>query len=74
MKQLLFILSLISGICLTANSQNGASVYVDEEGVMRWASSDEALANFGVNYTTPYAHAFRAHKRLGIPLEQAIDP
>jgi len=50
-----------------------SSVFVDEDGVMRWSESSAEVALFGVNYTTPFAHAFRAHKRLGVALEEAID-
>lgn len=49
------------------------STFVDPEGVLRWTATGAELAEFGVNYTTPFAHAFRAHQRLGIPLEAAID-
>lgn len=30
------------------------------------------MAFFGVNYTTPFAHAYRAHKALGVDIEKAI--
>lgn len=30
------------------------------------------MALFGVNYTTPFAHAYRAHQRVGVAHEQAI--
>jgi len=49
------------------------SAYVDEAGVMRWSDSRKEVALFGVNYTAPFAHAFRAHQRLGIPIDKAID-
>ena len=40
---------------------------------MRWSDSRKEVALFGVNYTAPFAHAFRAHQRLGIPIDKAID-
>jgi len=49
------------------------SAYVDSSGVLRWKGSGKEVALFGVNYTAPFAHAFRAHARLGIPIEKAID-
>jgi hypothetical protein len=49
------------------------AAFVDENGVLRWSASREEIALFGVNYTTPFAHAFRAHQRLGVSLEAAID-
>src|SRR5690606_25448918 len=47
-------------------------VYVDKEGVMRWTSNKKEAAFFGVNYTTPFAYAYRAHKALNVDLEEAI--
>ncbi|GAB2963727.1 hypothetical protein GCM10027048_36090 [Hymenobacter coalescens] len=49
-----------------------AGVYVDKAGVLRWAGSREEVALFGVNYTAPFAHAYRAHKVVGADPEQAI--
>ncbi|MCR5889553.1 cellulase family glycosylhydrolase [Hymenobacter sp. J193] len=48
-------------------------VYIDKGGVLRWQGSREEVALFGVNYTAPFAYSYRAHRRLGVPLEQAID-
>jgi Cellulase (glycosyl hydrolase family 5). len=45
---------------------------VDRNGVLRDASGKEA-AFFGVNYTLPFAHAFRMHKFLGVNPKEAID-
>ncbi|RSK29529.1 cellulase family glycosylhydrolase [Hymenobacter metallilatus] len=50
-----------------------ADVYVDGAGVLRWQGSKEEVALFGVNYTTPFAHSYRAHRRLGVSPEQGID-
>lgn len=47
-------------------------VYVDQEGVLRYSSNNKEAAFFGVNYTTPFAYAYRAHKVLGIDPEKAI--
>ncbi|MCF8259841.1 MAG: glycoside hydrolase family 5 protein [Melioribacteraceae bacterium] len=48
-------------------------VYVDDEGRMRW-SSDETEAYFwGVNYTVPFAHSFRAIKAKGFDHKEVID-
>ncbi len=57
----------------SAAADNQASTYVDSSGVMRWTASNAEVVQFGVNYTTPFAHAFRAHQRLGIPWAKAID-
>ncbi|MES2776438.1 MAG: cellulase family glycosylhydrolase [Bacteroidota bacterium] len=47
-------------------------VYVDKQGMLRYSKTNAEAAFFGVNYTTPFAHAFRAHKALGLDLEKAI--
>ncbi|MBL0740512.1 cellulase family glycosylhydrolase [Chryseolinea lacunae] len=49
------------------------TVYVDEQGVMRWGDSKKEVHGFGVNYTAPFAHAYRAAKTLNVDLEKAID-
>ncbi|MFI5129919.1 MAG: membrane or secreted protein, partial [Chitinophagales bacterium] len=47
-------------------------VYVDKQGVLRWTKGNAEASFFGVNYTTPFAHAYRAHKVLNADLEKAI--
>ena len=55
------------------NSKNSNSIiYVDKDGVLRWKSNHTEASFFGVNYTTPFAYAYRAHKALNIDLEKAI--
>jgi hypothetical protein len=51
---------------------DNAPVYIDKEGVMRWKATKAEASFFGVNYTTPFAYAYRAHKALNADLEQAI--
>ncbi len=51
----------------------GGGVYVDPSGVMRWERSDEEIRAFGVNYTVPFAHAYRSAQKLGVDPLQAID-
>src|SRR5258708_5030704 len=36
------------------------SVLVDGQGILRWADTGEEAAFFGVNYTPPFAYAYRA--------------
>lgn len=48
-------------------------VYVDDSGILRWETNDEEIEGFGVNYTTPFAHAYRSAKKLGVDPLQAID-
>ena len=46
---------------------------MDTNGVIRWKGTDDEVSLFGANYTTPFAYAYRAHKRLGLLLKKAID-
>ncbi|UOQ67823.1 cellulase family glycosylhydrolase [Hymenobacter volaticus] len=55
-----------------APRQPGGDVFVDKQGVLRWQKGKKEVALFGVNYTTPFAHAYRAHQKLGVSHEQAI--
>ncbi|MDP2059695.1 MAG: hypothetical protein Q8J97_08145, partial [Flavobacteriaceae bacterium] len=67
-----FALLLLSFVY--SQAQNPSSdVYVDSEGVMRWTKGKKEVQGFGVNYTTPFAHAYRTAKRKGIDLKKAID-
>ncbi len=54
-------------------SKNVPTVFVDREGVMRWSDSKAEASFYGVNYTVPFAHAFRALQAKGIDRKQAID-
>src|SRR5258705_2771972 len=59
---------------ITALSQNKSTdVYVDKNGVMRWPNTSEEVVGFGINYTVPFAHAYRATKILNVSPEKAID-
>ena len=59
---------------LFAQSQAGADlVYVDQKGVMRWRSNKTEVQGFGINYTVPFAHAYRTAKKLGVSHKEAID-
>ncbi len=55
------------------HAQEKPSATVDAHGVMRWSATGAEVALYGVNYTTPFAHSFRALQRLNIPWSQAID-
>lgn len=69
--KLLFLLLLSFN---NAFSQRKAQnpVYIDKQGVLRLSSNNQEAAFYGVNYTTPFAYAYRAHKALGIDMENAI--
>ncbi|HSI69539.1 MAG TPA: cellulase family glycosylhydrolase [Gillisia sp.] len=76
LKQLI-ILSCFFFTSLTIGQSAGQNikqdVYVDENGVMRWGHNDEEVKGFGVNYSAPFAHGYRAATRLGVDLKKAID-
>lgn len=73
------ILTLI--ICLlavVAPAQNKVqksvpTIYVDAGGIMRWSDTKKEASFFGVNYTLPFAHAYRAMGYLGVDRKTAID-
>lgn len=48
-------------------------VYVDKDGVMRRSDSHAEVSYYGVNYTVPFAHAYRALDYLGVDHKAAID-
>lgn len=74
-RLLLFGLGLGLAAPCPAQQRDAESVpvVVDDAGVMRWTDSGEEVALFGVNYSTPFAHAYRAHGYLGVDRKQAID-
>ncbi len=59
-----------------AHSQKKESkklVYIDQQGIMRWEKTKKEVQGFGVNYSVPFAHAYRSAKRMGIDIKKAID-
>lgn len=66
---------LISERSIAQNLGNTAKedVYVDKRGIMRWGQNDTEVKGFGVNYTAPFAHAYRTADKFGIDLKKAID-
>ena len=73
----LFILTFISLLFSFVNTQAKSTsipiIYVDGNGVMRWSDTREEASFFGVNYTLPFAHAYRALGYLGLDRKAAID-
>jgi len=69
---------LISALCLAGacaqaqTNKNAGPVYADAQGVLRYTDTRQEAAFFGVNYTTPFAYAYRAQKALHKNLEEAI--
>lgn len=52
-------------------SQN--STYVDNQGVFRWSDSKKEIKLFGINYTSPFAHGYRAIEYLNKNHKKSID-
>jgi hypothetical protein len=49
------------------------STYVDDFGVFRWSKNKEEIRLFGVNYTLPFAHGYRAINYVNKNHKTAID-
>ena len=71
-KWFLLVMMIISFSC-TKTEKEMDEVIIDKEGVMRFASSNEEASFFGVNYTTPFAHAYRALGYLEKDYKEVID-
>lgn len=68
--------ALFSYVNLSAQKnvdKNIPTIFVDQQGVMRWSDSRAEASFYGVNYTVPFAHAYRALQYKGIDHKQAID-
>lgn len=73
---LLIFSFFLDGSAIVAQNPSAAEkedVYVDEDGVMRWGHNDAEVKGFGVNYSVPFAHAFRTGNKMGVDLKEEID-
>lgn len=68
---ILFLLCFIGMFGQNRNSTG--DVYIDDNGLMRWGHNDTEVQGFGVNYTVPFAHAYRSSGKLGVDLKKEID-
>lgn len=73
MKSLFLTLSLLLFVVSVEAQRTAADVFIDKNGVLRWGDSNEEIKAFGINYTVPFAHAYRTAKNLEIDIEKAID-
>lgn len=48
-------------------------ITIDSMGIMRWTKDGSEVTGFGVNYTVPFAHAYRSAIKLGVDIKAAID-
>ncbi|MCM4155627.1 hypothetical protein [Gramella sp. AN32] len=53
--------------------EHQGDVFVDENGVMRWGDTKKEVHGFGVNYTVPFAHAYRSAGKKGLDIKKEID-
>ena len=58
---------------VAATDRQSYEIIVDDTGVMRRGDTGEEVAYYGVNYTMPFAHAYRATGYLGLDHKEAID-
>src|SRR5690348_5725688 len=70
---LIALLFSTAGFAQKSKHQDNGSVYVDKAGILRWKNNNAEASFFGVNYTTPFAYAYRAHKSLHVDIEKAIE-
>ncbi|PTX42495.1 cellulase (glycosyl hydrolase family 5) [Christiangramia gaetbulicola] len=79
MKKLKLIFSLftfalvIAFTGLNAQNQQKGDVYVDDSGIMRWGHNNEEVHGFGVNYSAPFAHAYRSAEKKGLDIKAEMD-
>jgi len=76
MKNTHLISFMLLSICLnTALAQQKTKpnhAYVDPQGILRWSADKKEVQGFGVNYTVPFAHAYRQAMRLGVDVKTAM--
>ncbi|MDR0750471.1 MAG: cellulase family glycosylhydrolase [Tannerellaceae bacterium] len=74
MKKISFTLFLFFCFLSYVAAQGGHDpVYVDKNGRMRWEGNQEEAYFWGVNYTAPFAHAYRQILRKGVDHKKAIE-
>ncbi|MEO6038499.1 MAG: cellulase family glycosylhydrolase, partial [Saprospiraceae bacterium] len=67
------LLLLILAVQVSTVLAQTGDLYVDKKGTLRYKKGQDEAAFFGVNYTLPFAYAYRSHRSLGVDWEQAID-
>ncbi len=67
---IILLLTFFNGI---SQNKSKGNVIVDEQGVMRWEKSKEEVKGFGVNYSVPFAHAYRSAKLMNLDPKTEID-
>ena len=73
-KSLFVAIALLFSISVFAQEDPvKGNVYVDDTGIMRWSHNKAEVEGFGVNYSVPFAHAYRTAEKLGVDIKEAID-
>lgn len=60
----------------TLSAKKGSTtptIYIDNNGVMRWSDNRREASFYGVNYTLPFAHGYRTINYAGKNHKEAID-
>ncbi|MBR07538.1 MAG: hypothetical protein CMP48_07615 [Rickettsiales bacterium] len=73
MRKVIVIATLLLTVAGIGVLMAQPSVYVDEQGLMRWTDTRKEVQGFGVNYTVPFAHAYRSAQQLGVDPKEVID-
>ena len=74
MQKVLFILLIfIFSQNMVSAQQTQDQITIDEQGIMRWTKDNTEVKGFGINYTVPFAYAYRNGKKMGVDLKAAID-
>lgn len=74
-KRNIFLITIFFFISLLFSNDavaSGNNTFVDKNGVIRWSDSKKEVYGFGVNYSTPFAHAYRMAEKMGVDHKQAI--
>lgn len=72
-RHILILICLLATLFAVAQEKEPSTIYIDKKGVMRRSDTREEASFFGVNYTVPFAHAYRAMNYLGKKHKEAID-
>ncbi|WP_051205206.1 cellulase family glycosylhydrolase [Salinimicrobium xinjiangense] len=67
-----FIIAGNNAFAQTVKNDKKGDVYVDDRGVMRWGHNKQEVKGFGVNYSVPFAHAFRSGQKMGVDIKKAM--
>lgn len=72
-RQILSLVFCVVTFLPATQAKEIPAVFIDKQGVMRWDNTREEVSFFGVNYTLPFAHAYRVMGYLNIDRKAAIE-